>query len=183
MFAPGDVRKQAVWVSYSYGFSADMGGGEYSRPIRQPADAVIYRVGQQSVPSGPAPQFTRLGDALARWRSDAPVNAVIEIVDSGVYTEPIAVELAKNQSLQLRAANGKRPVLRLLDWQTSYPDSLSISGKGPSWFVLDGVIVTGAACRSQATSPASPFATRPSSPAGAWSAIANRSGRPSRASS
>jgi hypothetical protein len=143
MFAPGDVRKQAVWVSYSYGFSADMGGGEYSRPIRQPADAVIYRVGQQSVPSGPAPQFTRLGDALARWRSDAPVNAVIEIVDSGVYTEPIAVELAKNQSLQLRAANGKRPVLRLLDWQTSYPDSLSISGKGPSWFVLDGVVVTG----------------------------------------
>lgn len=143
MFAPGDVRKQAVWVSYSYGFSADMGGGEYSRPIRQPTDAVIYRVGQQPVSSGPAPQFTRLGDALARWRSDAPVNAVIEIVDSGVYTEPIAVELAKNQSLQLRAANGKRPVLRLLDWQTSYPDSLSISGKGPSWFVLDGVIVTG----------------------------------------
>jgi hypothetical protein len=143
MFAPGEVRKQAVWVSYSYGFSADMGGGEYSRPIRQPADAVIYRVGQQPVPSGPAPQFTRLGDALARWRSDAPVNAVIEIVDNGVYTEPVAVELAKNQSLQLRAANGKRPVLRLLDWQTSYPDSLSISGKGPSWFVLDGVIVTG----------------------------------------
>ena len=143
MFAPGDVRKQAVWVSYSYGFSADMGGGEYPRPIRQPADAVIYRVGQQPVYSGPAPQFTRLGEALERWRSDAPVNAVIEIVDSGVYTEPVAVELAKNQSLQLRAANGKRPVLRLLDWQTSYPDSLSISGKGPSWFVLDGVIVTG----------------------------------------
>jgi len=143
MFAPGDVRKQAVWVSYSHGFSADMGGGEYPRPIRQPADAVIYRVGQQPVYSGPAPQFTRLGEALERWRSDAPVNAVIEIVDSGVYTEPVAVELAKNQSLQLRAANGKRPVLRLLDWQTSYPDSLSISGKGPSWFVLDGVIVTG----------------------------------------
>jgi hypothetical protein len=143
MFAPGEVRKQAVWVSYSYGFSADMGGGEYSRPIRQPADAIIYRVGQQPVLSGPAPQFKRIGEALEKWRSDAPVNAVIEILDSGVYTEPIAVELAKDQSLQLRAANGKRPMLRMLDWQASYPDSLSISGEGPSWFVLEGVIVTG----------------------------------------
>jgi hypothetical protein len=158
------------------------GGGEYSRPIRQPADAVIYRVGQQSVPSGPAPQFTRLGDALARWRSDAPVNAVIEIVDSGVYTEPIAVELAKNQSLQLRAANGKRPVLRLLDWQTSYPDSLSISGKGPSWFVLDGVVVTGRGM--QVLGDVSGVAIRHSTLVPGWglSAIVNRSGRPSRAS-
>jgi hypothetical protein len=143
MFAPGEVRKQAVWVSYSYGFSADMGGGEYSRPIRQPVDAIIYRVSQQPALSGPEPGFKRIGEALEKWRKDAPKNAVIEILDSGVYTEPIAVELAKDQSLQLRAANGKRPVLRMLDWQTSYPDSLSISGEGPSWFALDGVIVTG----------------------------------------
>ncbi|TPN48536.1 hypothetical protein FJ976_19240 [Mesorhizobium sp. B1-1-9] len=143
MFAPGEIRKQAVWVSYCYGFSTEMGGGEYSRPIRQPADAVVYRVGQQPVLSGPKPQFKRIGEALEKWRSDKPVNAVIEILDSGVYTEPVAVELAKNQSLQLRSANGKRPVLRLLDWQASFPDSLSISGEGPSWFVLDGVIVSG----------------------------------------
>jgi hypothetical protein len=143
MFAPGEVRKQAVWISYSYGFSAEMGGGEYLRPIRQPADAIVYRVGQQPVLSGPEPQFKRIGEALEKWRGDKPANAVIEILDSAVYTEPIAVELAKDQSLQLRSANGKRPVLRLLDWQTSYPDSLSISGEGPSWFILDGVIVTG----------------------------------------
>ena len=143
MFAPGKVRKQAVWVSYSTGFSADMGGGEYSRPTRQPADAVLYRVGQQPASSGPQPEFTRIGEALAKWKADAPRNAVIEILDSGVYTEPIAVVLAKDQSLQLRAANGTRPLLRMLDWQTSYPDSLSIQGEGPSWFVLDGVVVTG----------------------------------------
>jgi hypothetical protein len=143
MFAPGKVRKQAVWVSYATGFSADMGGGEYARPLRQPADAVLYRVGQQPVTAGPEPDFTRIGDALAKWKADAPRNAVIEILDSGAYTEPIAVELAKDQSLQLRAANGKRPVLRMLDWQTSYPDSLSVQGEGPSWFVLDGLVVTG----------------------------------------
>jgi hypothetical protein len=143
MFAPGKVRKQAVWVSCAAGFSADMGGGEYARPIRQPADAVLYRVGQQPAASGPEPEFARIGEALAKWNADAPRNAVIEILDSGVYTEPIAVELAKGQSLQLRAAAGRRPVLRMLDWQTSYPDSLSVQGEGPSWFVLDGVVVTG----------------------------------------
>lgn len=143
MFAPGEVRKQAVWVSYSYGFSADMSGGQYDRPIRQPTDAVVYRVAQQPTPSGTPPEFARIGEALTKWRNDGPANAVIEIVDSGVYTEPIAVVLAKGQTLQLRAANRKRPVLRMLDWQTSYPDSLSISGEGPSWFVLDGIVLTG----------------------------------------
>ena len=51
------------------------------------------------------------------WRNAAPVGAVIEIQDSGVYAEPFAVELKAGQSLQLRAAERTRPVLRLHDWQ------------------------------------------------------------------
>jgi len=135
MFPPGHSRKQAVWVSYCYGFSADMGGGEYDRPIRQPPHATIYRVGPDGLP--------RIGDALNRWRQERPADAVIEIADNGVYTEPISIDLKKNQSLQLRAANGARPVLRMLDWQASFPDSLSVSGEASSWFVLDGVVLIG----------------------------------------
>ena len=133
---PGETRGLAVWVSYAYGFSADLGGGEYDRQISQPSDAVVYEVGQHA-------QFTHINDALAQWRQDAPVNAVIEIIDSDVYAEPVAVQLATNQTLQLRAANRKRPVIRLLDWQAPESYGLSISGEGPSWFVLDGVVVTG----------------------------------------
>ena len=146
MFAPGVSRKQAVWVSYCYGFSADMGGGEYDRPIRQPANATVYWVGQSALgdlAAADTPKFTRIGEALAQWKLDRPVNAVIEITDSGVYTEPIAIVLGENQTLQLRAANRKRPVLRMLDWQGSFPDALSVTGEGKSWFILDGLVVTG----------------------------------------
>jgi hypothetical protein len=135
-FAPGQARRLAVWVSYAYGFSADMGGGEYDRTLSAPPDAKMYRVG-----TGTA--YARINDALAQWRTDAPAGAVIEIVDSGVYAEPIAVELAAGQTLQLRAANRTRPVIRLLDWQTSAPDDLSVTGAAGSWFVLDGLTITG----------------------------------------
>lgn len=136
MFPPGAMRRQTVWVSYSHGFSADIGGGEYERPIRQPADAKLYQVGTES-------EFTRLSDALTRWTADAPENAVIEITDSGVYTEPLQICLAKGQTLQLRAATRTRPVLYMLDWRTSAPDSLSVTGEGDCWFILDGVLISG----------------------------------------
>ncbi len=135
MFPPGQSRRQAVWVSYAYGFSADLGGGEYNRPLSQPAGAMLYQVGKGAL--------VRIGDALARWRQDKPASAIIEIIDSNVYAEPIAVDLAKGQTLELRAANGARPVIRLLEWQTATPDDLSIVGEAGSWFVLDGILVTG----------------------------------------
>lgn len=136
VFPPGQARRQNVRVSYVYGFSADIGGGEYDRPLSKPTDAVIYRVGEGET-------YARINDALAKWQSDKPQNAVVEITDSGVYVEPVAVTLGAKQSLQLRAANRKRPVLRLLNWETSAPDALSVSGSGECWFTLDGLTVTG----------------------------------------
>lgn len=136
VFAPGESRKQGIWVSYHYGFSADLGGGEYPRELSQPVDATFYFVGEGE-------KYQRIGDALAQWQGDHPGAAVIEITDSAVYVEPIRISLAANQTLILRAANRKRPVIRLLDWQSSFPDNLSVSGEQGSWFSLDGVVVTG----------------------------------------
>jgi hypothetical protein len=139
-FPPGQSRKQGVWVSYYYGFSADIGGGEYNRPLTQPAGSTIYLVGEQET-------FTRINDALTQWKDDQPQNAVIEITDSGVYVEPINLSLKANQALQIRAANRKRPVIRLLDWQTSQPDDLSVTGEAGTWFTLDGLLITGRGVR------------------------------------
>jgi hypothetical protein len=136
VFPPGQARKQGVWVSYHYGFSGDLGGGEYARTLAEPPGAVIYLVGEGEV-SG------RLSEALARWQTDGPKDAVIEITDSGAYVEPISIALKAGQSLQIRAANGKRPVIRLLDWQTSQPDDLTVTGEAGSWFTLDGLLITG----------------------------------------
>jgi hypothetical protein len=136
VFPPGQARRQSVRVSYVYGFSADMGGGEYDRQLSQPHGAVVYRVGEGEA-------FTRINEALAKWSLEKPRDAVIEITDSGVYVEPVVVNLEGQQSLQLRAANRRRPVLRLLNWETSLPDNLTVSGAGECWFVLDGLVVAG----------------------------------------
>lgn len=40
--------------------------------------------------------------------------------------EQLDIELQKNQSLQLRAANRKRPILRLLDYKPDEPDFLRL---------------------------------------------------------
>ena len=161
-FPPTQARRQGVWVSYNYGFSADMGGGEYDRTLSQPANHTLYLVGEGET-------LTRINDALTRWTSDNPTNAVIEITDSGVYVEPIEVTLKPGQTLQLRAANRKRPVIRLLNWQTSASNNLIVTGLASDaagsnaaaeaavapestttpatqrggWFTLDGIVVTG----------------------------------------
>ncbi len=155
-FPPRQLPKKGVQVSYHYGFSADMGGGEYDRKLSEPAS----RWGTSS--EGPSEQITpayfkvgegqphrSLGSALRKWEKDAPVGAVIEITDSGVYVEPIAIELDPDQVLQIRAANGVRPVVRLLDWQTDAPDALVVTLGQGSRFVLDGLMVTGRAVHFQ----------------------------------
>jgi hypothetical protein len=126
-----------VRVSYHYGFSADMGGGEYRRQLLTPGgEHTVYRVGEGQ-------PFRRIADALTRWTQEKPVSAIIEIANSGVYVEPLSIQLQDNQRLQLRAANRARPVLRMIDWQTDLPDGLAITLGAGSCFTLDGLIVTG----------------------------------------
>lgn len=136
-FPTQQAPKNGVWVTYHYGFSADIGGGEYDRTLSQPAESEVYRVNQGSA-------FDTLGKALKKWSEDNKPHAVIEIDDSRVYAEKINIEFGEAQkSLQLRAANGKRPVIRLLDWQASQSDALTVTGPAGSRFTLDGLLIMG----------------------------------------
>lgn len=165
VFPVGQTPRQGVWVTYHYGYSADMGGGEYERPLSQPVMHTLYAVSKEP---GAAP-FDSIHAALAQWRADQaalaqepppdPADpaaqaarqqagerlraAVIEIRDSGAYSEPLAIELAAGEYLQIRAANRKRPVLRLLDYMAQRPDAFSVTGQRGSRFTLDGLLVTG----------------------------------------
>jgi hypothetical protein len=96
----------------------------------------VYRVGEGQ-------PFHRIADALARWKHEKPANAIIELANSGVYVEPLSIQLRENQSLQLRAANRVRPIVRMIDWQTDLPDGLAITMGAGSRLTLDGLIVTG----------------------------------------
>ena len=117
-----------MWVDYHYGFSADMGGGEYPRTLSPRAGRELYRV-------GPGGDFESIMDAYRRWRDDraedkAKGGAIIELTSSGVYQdrEPIDIELDWGDRLELRAAQGTRPVIRLLDLFSNRPDALRIRG-------------------------------------------------------
>ena len=135
-FPFGHSRKLGVWVSYRYAFSAGIGGGEYHRTLSEPPSVTLYLVGANE-------SFQHINAALAQWTEDAPVHAVIEITDSGLYTEQLNIALGAGQTLQLRATNHARPVIRLLDWQTEAPDNMTITGEQDSWFILDGLMITG----------------------------------------
>ena len=168
IFPPGQLPKKGIKVSYYYGFSSDIGGGEYLRQLTQPELFTLYRVRKTPRQSGDK-TFPTIQEALSQWRTDKEKqqadsqqeksadqqgqpdeaalrlqNAVIEIADSDVYTEreALIIALQKNESLQLRAANRTRPVIRMLDY-TEGMDALNVSGKQGSRFTLDGLTVMG----------------------------------------
>jgi hypothetical protein len=148
IFHPNQKPRYGIFVSYRYAFSADIGGGEYERTLSQPQGAAVYRVGRNE-------SLKTITDAITAWRSDPkkPISAVIEIHDSGVYIEPLRIDLAENESLQIRAANRRRPVLRLLDYQTSLPDGLTVKGAYGSRFKLDGLLVAGRSVQINGAEP------------------------------
>ncbi len=148
IFPVRQLPKKEVRVSYRYAFSADIGGGEYDRPIlHRPAlptkenDASkteLYRVGKNA--KYPYHSITK---ALEQWAKDKPQDAIIEIADSRDYTEQLEINLGTKQRLQLRAANRCRPVLRILNVRTSLQDALIVTGKDGSHFTLDGLMIAG----------------------------------------
>jgi hypothetical protein len=102
-----------------------MGGGEYARDVSAPPEAKLYRVGHGE-------QFERINQAYEQWKQDNAAGgqpeAVIEIAHSNAYQEQIELAVAAGERLELRAADGARPVLRLLDWYSNRPDALQIRG-------------------------------------------------------
>jgi hypothetical protein len=168
IFPPGQLPKKRIKVSYHYGFSSDMGGGEYQRQLTQPDLFTLYRV-RRAARLGKDKTFPTIQEALDQWQADKEKhqaesepaksadlqgqpdqaalrlrNAVIEIGDSDVYVEREALRIAlqENESLQVRAANRTRPVIRVLDY-TEGMDALNVSGKSGSRFTLDGLTVMG----------------------------------------
>src|SRR5262249_1695439 len=150
------LPKKGVRVMYHYGFSAGIGGGEYARPILNPSARAVQNADPQdstkTISETVEPRFYRVGegqslrhlrDALDHWREEKPPDAVIEITDSGIYVEPVNIHLHVGQTLQLRGANGARPVIRMLDWQMDLPDALTVTMCRESRFTLDGLLLTG----------------------------------------
>ncbi|AEM85029.1 hypothetical protein [Streptomyces violaceusniger] len=149
-FGSRAAPRHGVWVTYHYAYADDMGGGEYERDDRETSPAAeVYRV-------GPGCAHQRIMDAYRQWQHDrrggrCGPEGIIEITHSGAYQEQLDFDLDPGDRLELRAAEGTRPVIRLLDWYSNRPDALNIrareepehpGGQAPR-IVLDGLLIAG----------------------------------------
>ena len=136
-------RDATVRVSYHYGFTSDVGGGEYYRPLAQHAEAVIKPVrGTAELQKALGPWLPLVNDnGRLSAQPGQPEHMVIEICDSGLYETGIDILLAPGHSLQIRAAQRSRPVIRLRDDRADLPDGMTVSGGPGSRLILDGLTI------------------------------------------
>ncbi|MFF3956687.1 hypothetical protein ACFYY1_26230 [Streptomyces sp. NPDC001890] len=147
-FGARSAPRQGVWVDHHYAFGADKGGGQYPRDRVERPGATVYRV-------GPGQTYRQIMDAYRAWQHDRRAgtcgpDGIVEITHSGAYQEQLDFDLDPGDRFELRAAEGTRPVIRLLDWYSNRPDALNIRavsqdcapGERPR-VVLDGLLVAG----------------------------------------
>jgi len=123
---PADLGKVLLTTSH-YGFSADMGGGEYERADSM--DAEVGPVQPVTMPDSIEPAMTALNG-----------SGVVEIRDSGRYRGALGLKAGTAQRLQLRAANECFPTIVL-------EGELKIDGGADSEVTLNGLRVIGGPIR------------------------------------
>lgn len=124
---PAEVR-----LTWHEGFSADIGGGEYERgdSLPVPEDGVNIAVvrAQDTAPG----EHADIASALTAIGGDG----VIEVADNSRYSETLAIAIADEGSVEIRARNGRCPTLAL--------GGLSIEGGTNANFTLNGLLIAGA---------------------------------------
>jgi hypothetical protein len=127
-----DAQTEPPLVTFHYGFSDDMGGGEYDRAPT--FDALLNPV--ESVPS----PHTTIQDAL----NAVTAGGVVEISDSARYAETPTIDVNAGERVEVRGDNEHRPTLVL-------GGDLVINGTADSQVTLNGLLIAGGAIRVNAT--------------------------------
>ena len=118
-----------IEVDFMYGFSADMGGGEYDRSAdttdAQPPPHLVY------VPS----DHPTLQAAIDTLGAD---GGVVVISDDGRYEETLSITVPARKSIVVRADNHRRPTVVLQAAST-------LAGGADSRIELNGLLLAGTA--------------------------------------
>lgn len=143
VFPAGQLPRRDVWVTYYYGFSADMGGGEYERPLLQPSPedksrfqtpdfldpgAFVARLQHQAEPLAGylrgrfMPATVRLIDAYGGGPPGGELMSALvedlnrELSDASLYSAARFAGITLPQEAQrLLAAGASGPLLRRLN--------------------------------------------------------------------
>lgn len=111
-----------VMTTWCYGFSSAIGGGPYARTFTAPASV--------SVPAD-APTIAGALALALPMLSPSDTSIVIEITDNAYYVETPSFTVPDDCSVQIRAAEGKRPAVILSgDWVVTAGNESTISFNG-----------------------------------------------------
>jgi hypothetical protein len=116
---------ETLTVTFHYGSSADIGGGEYER---QDSFSDLPAASVALVPSA-YPTIQAAIDSIGH-------DGVVEIEDSGRYDENLTIHVPADKTLELRARNNRRPILRLTD-------AMRLTGGARAKVVLNGLLIAG----------------------------------------
>ncbi|HEY0408507.1 MAG TPA: hypothetical protein VGC89_22420 [Pyrinomonadaceae bacterium] len=131
---------KSVRVNYHYGFSAEMGGGEYGRAESFSDLNTIIKVAKNAPLAFKTIQDA-LNDLTARFNADpAFAGGVVEIVDNDYYDLPLHIHVPAGKKIEIRAADERRPVL-LLDGYAQ------LDGGKDSELILNGLTIASGALR------------------------------------
>lgn len=129
-FPQSQSPPKQVQVTFHYGFSTEMGGGEYER--RKSFDSLLQPVKQVTAPG-----------TIQSELEGVKNGGVVEIGDSGRYAETLKIEVNAGRRLEVRAANkqrtsdnGCRPTL-VMDKE------MIIAGGVEGEITLNGLLITG----------------------------------------
>jgi len=128
---------EEVRVSYHYGFSGSIGGGNYVRPDLNMGDfppsshPAFFNISKMQRPSLPAAGtvYTNIQDAINAWKATGQKNTVFVIHDSENYDENIEIALPPDSTVVIRAAQEQRPILK----------PIKVNGETGSKLVLEGL--------------------------------------------
>ena len=123
-----DAQTEPPLVTFHYGFSDDMGGGEYDRTASVDAELT-------PIEEVPAPHAS-IQNAL----NTVAAGGVVQISNSGRYNETLAISVNAGERIELRAVNEHRPTLVL-------GGDLLINGAADSQVTLNGLLIAGGAIR------------------------------------
>ena len=151
-FAPGEMPRDGITISYTYGFSGNLGGGPYDRtsvlPVAGDPGPTIPATVAKPDSLGilihvPSPGINTIGAALAAWNPVTTPQAVIQIEDNRTYEEDVTINLpltalppgTRNRLLVIQAAHLQRPAI--------IGNITVAGGTGSEEFVLNGLLVAG----------------------------------------
>lgn len=133
----GDLR-----VTFYYGFSTKMGGGEYERFTTFDPGLQLLSVQQVPEPNvtiQAALDVLRQAALTGRSKEHPQAgNGVVEIKDNHRYQEALSINLVSGERVELRAADVQRPLL-------APNNDLQISGDNEAELTLNGLLISGAA--------------------------------------